>query len=117
MKNNKSFNKKDYFYSKINPKHFPSLSDDYNPLLSSTISNNGINLKNTHIYPTFRNSKNNLLFNQPKKIMHTLTSSNSVSSFNIYSKNKIKMLNNRNNNNYNTNNIIINNNQTNIKIQ
>ena len=120
MKNNKSFNKKDYFYSKINPKHFPSLSDDYNPLLSSTISNNGINLKNTHIYPTFRNSKNNLLFNQPKKIMHTLTSSNSVSSFNIYSKNKIKMLNNRNNNNYNTNNIIINNtniinnNQTNI---
>ena len=120
MKNNKSFNKKDYFYSKINPKHFPSLSDDFNPLLSSTISNNGINLKNTHIYPTFRNSKNNLLFNQPKKIMHTLTSSNSVSSFNIYSKNKIKMLNNRNNNNYNTNNIIINNtniinnNQTNI---
>ena len=120
MKNNKSFNKKDYFYSKINPKHFPSLSDDYNPLLSSTISNNGINLKNTHIYPTFRNSKNNLLFNQPKKIMHTLTTSNSVSSFNIYSKNKIKMLNNRNNNNYNTNNIIINNtniinnNQTNI---
>ncbi len=120
MKNNKSFNKKDYFYSKINPKHFPSLSDDFNPLLSSTISNNGINLKNTHIYPTFRNSKNNLLFNQPKKIMHTLTTSNSVSSFNIYSKNKIKMLNNRNNNNYNTNNIIINNtniinnNQTNI---
>ena len=120
MKNNKSFNKKDYFYSKINPKHFPSLSDDFNPLLSSTISNNGINLKNTHIYPTFRNFKNNLLFNQPKKIMHTLTSSNSVSSFNIYSKNKIKMLNNRNNNNYNTNNIIINNtniinnNQTNI---
>ena len=120
MKNNKSFNKKDYFYSKINPKHFPSLSDDFNPLLPSTISNNGINLKNTHIYPTFRNSKNNLLFNQPKKIMHTLTSSNSVSSFNIYSKNKIKMLNNRNNNNYNTNNIIINNtniinnNQTNI---
>ena len=120
MKNNKSFNKKDYFYSKINPKHFPSLSDDYNPLLSSTISNNGINLKNTHIYPTFRNSKNNLLFNQPKKIMHTLTSSNSVSSFNIYSKNKIKMLNNRNNNNFDTNNIIINNtniinnNQTNI---
>ena len=120
MKNNKSFNKKDYFYSKINPKHFPSLSYDFNPLLSSTISNNGINLKNTHIYPTFRNSKNNLLFNQPKKIMHTLTSSNSVSSFNIYSKNKIKMLNNRNNNNYNTNNIIINNtniinnNQTNI---
>ena len=120
MKNNKSFNKKDYFYSKINPKHFPSLSDDFNPLLSSTISNNGINLKNTHIYPTFRNSKNNLLFNQPKKIMHTLSSSNSVSSFNIYSKNKIKMLNNRNNNNYNTNNIIINNtniinnNQTNI---
>ena len=109
MKNNKSFNKKDYFYSKINPKHFPSLSDDFNPLLSSTISNNGINLKNTHIYPTFRNSKNNLLFNQPKKIMHTLTTSNSVSSFNIYSKNKIKMLNNRNNNNYNTNNIIINN--------
>ena len=120
MKNNKSFNKKDFFYSKINPKHFPSLSDDFNPLLSSTISNNGINLKNTHIYPTFRNSKNNLLFNQPKKIMHTLTTSNSVSSFNIYSKNKIKMLNNRNNNNYNTNNIIINNtniinnNQTNI---
>ena len=120
MKNNKSFNKKDYFYSKINPKHFPSLSDDFNPLLSSTISNNGINLKNTHIYPTFRNSKNNLLFNQRKKIMHTLTTSNSVSSFNIYSKNKIKMLNNRNNNNYNTNNIIINNtniinnNQTNI---
>ena len=100
MKNNKSFNKKDYFYSKINPKHFPSLSDDFNPLLSSTISNNGINLKNTHIYPTFRNSKNNLLFNQPKKIIHTLTSSNSVSSFNIYSKNKIKMLNNRNNNNF-----------------
>ena len=120
MKNNKSFNKKDYFYSKINHKHFPSLSDDFNPLLPSTISNNGINLKNTHIYPTFRNSKNNLLFNQPKKIMHTLTSSNSVSSFNIYSKNKIKKLNNRNNNNYNTNNIIINNtniinnNQTNI---
>ena len=120
MKNNKSFNKKDYFYSKINPKHFPSLSADFNPLLSSTISNNGINLKNTHIYPTFRNSKNNLLFNQPKKIMHTLSTSNSVSSFNIYSKNKIKMLNNRNNNNYNTNNIIINNtniinnNQTNI---
>ena len=120
MKNNKSFNKKDYFYSKINPKHFPSLSDDFNPLLSSTISNNGINLKNTHIYSTFRNSKNNLLFNQPKKIMHTLTTSNSVSSFNIYSKNKIKMLNNRNINNYNTNNIIINNtniinnNQTNI---
>ena len=114
MKNNKSFNKKDYHYSKINSKHIPRLSDDLSSIFSSTISNNEINMKNNHIYPNFRNSKNNLLFNQKKKTTPTLTNSNSVSSINIYSKNKIKKLNNRNNNNYNTNNIIINNNQTNI---
>ena len=114
MKNNKGFNKKDYHYSKINSKHIPRLSDDLSSIFSSTISNNGINMKNNHIYPNFRNSKNNLLFNQKKKTTPTLTNSNSVSSINIYSKNKIKKLNNRNNNNFNTNNIIINNNQTNI---
>ena len=114
MKNNKGFNKKDYHYSKINSKHIPRLSDDLSSIFSSTISNNKINMKNNHIYPNFRNSKNNLLFNQKKKTTPTLTNSNSVSSINIYSKNKIKKLNNRNNNNYNTNNIIINNNQTNI---
>ena len=109
MKNNKGFNKKDYHYYK----HIPRLSDDFGSIFSSTILNNEINMKNNHIYPNFRNSKNNLLFNQKKKTIPTLINSNSVSSINIYSKNKIKKLNNSKNN-FNTNNIIINNNQTNI---
>ena len=79
MKNNKGFNKKDYHYSKINSKHIPRLSDDLSSIFSSTISNNEINMKNNHIYPNFRNSKNNLLFNQKKKTTPTLTNSNSVS--------------------------------------
>ena len=109
MKNNKSFNKKEYFYSKINPDHFPKLNDDLISPSSSTISDNEINVINNHIYPNFRNSKQNFMFNQKKKIPPTNINTNSISSINIYSKNKIKKPINKTNNNYNSNNIIINN--------
>ena len=106
MKNDKSSNKNNYFYSKFNVKLFEKLNDDLSIPNSLTISNNDINSINK--IPSFRNSKPNLFFNQKQKNIPQLTSSNSVSNFNIYSK-KIKKFINKTSNNYNTNNIIINN--------
>ena len=108
MKNNKSFNKKDYFYSKINPSFTQRLNDDMVSDKSSISSNNNNSLTNNHIYPNFRNSKTNVIFNQ-KQQLRTLANSNSVSSINIYSKGRIQKIINKTNNNFNTNNIIINN--------
>ena len=108
MKNNKSFNKKDYFYSKINPSFTQRLNDDIVSDKSSISSNNNNSLTNNHIYPNFRNSKTNVIFNQ-KQQLRTLANSNSVSSINIYSKGRIQKIINKTNNNFNTNNIIINN--------
>ena len=109
MKNNKSFNKKDYFYSKINSISSQRLNDESVSDKTSILSNNNnISMVNNHIYPDFRNSKANKIFNQ-KKHLKTLTNSNSVSSMNIYSKGRIQKILNKTNNNYNTNNIIINN--------
>ena len=108
MKNNKSFNKKDYFYSKINPSFTQRLNDDMVSDKSSISSNNNNSMTNNHIYPNFRNSKTNVIFNQ-KQQLRTLANSNSVSSINIYSKGRIQKIINKTNNNYNTNNIIINN--------
>ena len=106
MKNDKSSNKNNYFYSKFNVKLFEKLNDDLSIPNSLTISNNDINSINK--IPSFRSSKLNLFFNQKQKNIPQLTSSNSVSNFNIYSK-KIKKFMNKTSNNYNTNNIIINN--------
>ena len=106
MKNDKSSNKNNYFYSKFNVKLFEKLNDDLSIPNSLTISNNDINSINK--IPSFRNSKLNLFFNRKQKNIPQLTSSNSVSNFNIYSK-KIKKFINKTNNNYSTNNIIINN--------
>ena len=108
MKNDKSSNKNNYFYSKFNVKLFEKLNDDLSIPNSLTISNNDINSINKIHIPSYRNSKLNLFFNQKQKNIPQLTSSNSVSNFNIYSK-KIKKFINKTNNNYNTNNIIINN--------
>ena len=109
MKNNKSFNKKDFFYSKIDPKLLPQLNDDLSQPSSTTISNNEINTINNYIVPAYKNTKTNLLLNPKKKVMHKLQSSNSLSSINVYSKGKIKKVLNKSSNNFNTNNIIINN--------
>ena len=109
MKNNKSFNKKDFFYSKINPKYFPKLNDELSQPSSTTISNNEMNTINNYIVHDYKNTKNNLLLNTKKKIMPRLQSSNSLSSINIYSKGKIKKILNKSSNNFNTNSIIINN--------
>ena len=109
MKNNKSFNKKNYFYSKINPSLFPKLNDDVTTPSTSTISNSHTDKINNDIISSLRNNKSNLLFNKKKKLKHTLTSSNSYSNINIYSKGKIKKILGNNNNDFNTNNIIINN--------
>ena len=109
MKNNKSFNKKDFFYSRINPKLFPKLNDDLSQPSSTTISHNEINSINNYIAPSYKNTKTNLLLNPKKKVMPKLQSSNSLSSINIYSKGKIKKILNKSSNNFNTNNIIINN--------
>ena len=108
MKNDKSSNKNNYFYSKFNVKLFEKLNDDLSIPNSLTISNNDINSINKNHIPSYRNSKLNLFCNQKQKNIPQLTSSNSVSNFNIYSK-KIKKFINKTNNNYNTNNIIINN--------
>ena len=108
MKNDKSSNKNNYFYSKFNVKLFEKLNDDLSIPNSLTISNNDINTINKNHIPSYRNSKLNLFCNQKQKNIPQLTSSNSVSNFNIYSK-KIKKFINKTNNNYNTNNIIINN--------
>lgn len=109
MKNNKSFNKKDFFYGRINPKLFPKLNDELSQPSSTTISNNEINTINNYIVPSYKNTKTNLLLNPKKKEMPKLQSSNSLSSINIYSKGKIKKILNKSSNNFNTNNIIINN--------
>ena len=109
MKNNKSFNKKNYFYSKINPNLFPKLNDDLTMPSTSTISNNHTNKINKNIISSERNKKTNLLFNKNKALPHTLTSSNSYSNINIYSKGKIKKILGKTNNDFNSNNIIINN--------
>ena len=108
MKNDKSSNKNNYFYSKFNVKLFEKLNDDLSIPNSLTISNNDINSINKNHIPSYRNSKLNLFCNQKQKNIPQLTSSNSVSNFNIYSK-KIKKFINKTNNNYSTNNIIINN--------
>ena len=108
MKNDKSSNKNNYFYSKFNVKLFEKLNDDLSIPNSLTISNNDINTINKNHIPSYRNSKLNLFCNQKQKNIPQLTSSNSVSNFNIYSK-KIKKFMNKTSNNYNTNNIIINN--------
>ena len=95
MKNNKSFNKKDYFYSKINSISNQRLNDEsVSDKTSILSSNNNISMINNHIYPDFRNSKANKIFNQ-KKHLKTLTNSNSVSSLNIYSKGRIQKILNR----------------------
>ena len=107
MKNDKSSNKNNYFYSKFNVKLFEKLNDDLSIPNSLTISNNDINSINKNHIPSYRNSKLNLFCNQKQKNIPQLTSSNSVSNFNIYSK-KIKKFINKTNNNYSTNNIIIN---------
>ena len=109
MKNNKSFNKKNYFYSKINPSLFPKLNDDLTTPSTSTISNNHTSKINKDIISSVRNKKTNLLFNKSKQLPHTLTSSNSYSNINIYSKGKIKKILGKTDNDFNTNNIIINN--------
>ena len=109
MKNNKSFNKKDFFYSKIDPKLLPQLNDDLSQPSSTTISNNEINSINNYIVPAYKNTNTNLLLNPKKKVMPKLQSSNSLSSINVYSKGKIKKVLNKSSNNFNTNNIIINN--------
>ena len=109
MKNNKSFNKKDFFYSIINPKLFPQLNDELSQPSSTTISNNEINSINNYIVPAYKNTNTNLLLNPKKKVMPKLQSSNSLSSINVYSKGKIKKILSKSSNNFNTNNIIINN--------
>ena len=53
--------------------------------------------------------KSKIIFNQKKKDIHTLTSSNSYSNINIYSKGKINKILGKNNNDIKENNIIINN--------
>ena len=109
MKNNKSFNKKDFFYNMINPQHFQKLNDELTPPPTLKISNNDLNIVKNHIYPSYRSSKTSLLFEEKKKKKPILTSSNSASSFHVYFKGKIKKYIDKNNNNFNTNNIIINN--------
>ena len=109
MKTNKSFNKKDYFYSKINNKLFEKLNEDINQPSPSTFRFSEFNSINNHYYPIKRNSKSNLLLNQKPKSIHHLTSPNSISATNIYSKSKIRKQIHKTENNFNTNNIIINN--------
>ena len=109
MKTNKSFNKKDYFYSKINNKLFEKLNEDINQPSPSTFRFSEFNSINNHYYPIKRNSKSNLLLNQKPKSIHHLTSPNSISTTNIYSKSKIRKQIHKTENNFNTNNIIINN--------
>ena len=109
MKNNKSFNKKNFFYSKINPSFFPKLTDDLTLSSETTISNNNINKINNDTLSSFGNKKSKIIFNQKKKDIHTLTSSNSYSNINIYSKGKINKILGKNNNDIKENNIIINN--------
>ena len=109
MKNNKSFNKKDYFYNKTNQNLFAKLNDDLSTSSTSTISNKGIKVMTNHIYQNYMDGKKNLFANQKKKNVPKLFNSNSVSSLNIYSKGKIKKSIQKTNTNFHTNNIIINN--------
>ena len=99
--------KKDYFYSKINNKLFEKLNEDINQPSPSTFRFSEFNSINNHYYPIKRNSKSNLLLNQKPKSIHHLTSPNSISTTNIYSKSKIRKQIHKTENNFNTNNIII----------